>query len=214
MSRTLFNRQLLCITLLGALVQTSCLAKGAVSLNAHVHGVSELTIALEKQQLEIELRSPAINLFGFEHSAITTSDKTVVNKAKLLLEKQHELFSFSGGDCVLVNKFTDVSSVIHSQQIKTLQDINVHNHNDKHGDHDDHDDHQNKHTMNDNVKHHEVVAKYNFRCKTPLTLSTVKVKLFEFFSGIEQIKVMWLTEFQQGASVLNTNNRSIRLKVK
>ena len=189
--------------LVALLAHLHSFAEDKVTFNAHVHGVSELTIALEKQQLEIEMRSPAMNLLGFEHSAITRTDKAAINQAELLLANHHDVFSFSGGDCVLVNQFIDVSSVIQTQQEKNDQHIDSHNHRD---------DHHHEQKISESAGHREVIAKYHYRCKKSSTLSAIKIKLFDLFSGIEQIKAMWLTELQQGASTLNINNKNIILK--
>lgn len=37
------------------------------SLSAHLHGVATLNIALDDQQLELQLNSPAMNIVGFEY---------------------------------------------------------------------------------------------------------------------------------------------------
>ena len=49
--------------------QFSYAEDGAASLVAHVHGLSELAIAMEGEKLEIQFTSPAMNLVGFEHQA-------------------------------------------------------------------------------------------------------------------------------------------------
>jgi hypothetical protein len=36
--------------------------------DAHQHGIADLNIVLSKHELVIELRSPAYNVFGFEHN--------------------------------------------------------------------------------------------------------------------------------------------------
>ena len=144
-----------------------------------------------------------MNLLGFEHSAITKTDKAAVNQAELLLTNHHDVFSFSGGGSILVNQFIDVSSVIQTQQAKSDQHIDSHNHRDKH---------HHEQTMSESVGHREVIAQYHYRCKKSATLSAINIKLFDLFSGIEQIKAMWLTESQQGASILNVNNKNIILK--
>ena len=48
------------------------------SLAAHEHGAAQLNVALEGQRLELALESPAMNLVGFEHAAVSTSDKAAV----------------------------------------------------------------------------------------------------------------------------------------
>ena len=49
------------------------------NLGAHVHGVSELNIVIEGNKIEIQLRTPAKNIVGFEHEAST---KKQIKKVK------------------------------------------------------------------------------------------------------------------------------------
>ena len=44
------------------------------SLEAHVHGMSDLTIAVEGGEIEIEFESPAMNIVGFEYKAQSARD--------------------------------------------------------------------------------------------------------------------------------------------
>ncbi len=69
--------------------------KQLVSPDAHVHGLSELTLAMEGEKLEIQLQSPAMNLLGFEHKARTTNDIAAVEHAQSLLSNPDSLFLFS-----------------------------------------------------------------------------------------------------------------------
>src|SRR5690606_21837304 len=65
------------------------------SLGSHEHGVAQLDAALEGNVLEIELRSPAINLLGFEHAANSAEDKRKVADARAQLEQPNRLFGLS-----------------------------------------------------------------------------------------------------------------------
>ncbi|MGB1290473.1 MAG: ZrgA family zinc uptake protein, partial [Porticoccaceae bacterium] len=51
------------------LVNATFAEQKAASLDAHVHGLSQLTIAVEGETVELEFSSPAMNLVGFEHRA-------------------------------------------------------------------------------------------------------------------------------------------------
>ena len=55
------------------------------SLSAHEHGAAELDAVLDGQTLEIELRSPAINLLGFEQAprSAAEQDKLADTRAQL-----------------------------------------------------------------------------------------------------------------------------------
>lgn len=71
--------------------------KGTIRLDTHVHGLSELTIAMEGKSLEIQLTSPAMNLVGFEHKASSKKDNAAVENATSLLREYDSHFLLSGG---------------------------------------------------------------------------------------------------------------------
>lgn len=65
------------------------------SLAAHVHGVATLNIALDEQQLSLELHSPAMNILGFEYTPSSTADKNKVLQAERTLKNEQLLFKLS-----------------------------------------------------------------------------------------------------------------------
>ena len=67
------------------------------NLGAHVHGISELNIIIEGNKLEIQLRSPAMNILGFEHKADTVQQIIKVKQSELKLHDHEALFSFYSG---------------------------------------------------------------------------------------------------------------------
>jgi G3E family GTPase len=83
----------------------------AVEHTSHLHGLAEITIIIENDRLEIEVKSPAINLVGFENKARTPKHIEAVNKAELLLSNLKEIFLFSNGHCKLINKSIDLSQI-------------------------------------------------------------------------------------------------------
>jgi len=62
------------------------------SLPAHQHGSAELDAALDDKLLELELRSPAINLLGFEHRARSKADQRTLAATRAQLEQPEALF--------------------------------------------------------------------------------------------------------------------------
>ena len=64
---------------------------------AHAHGVAHLNVAVEGNDLYIELFSPAANIVGFEHHPRTEKQKAAVNKAIEKLQAGEALFVFSPG---------------------------------------------------------------------------------------------------------------------
>tara|TARA_R110001583_G_scaffold195291_1_gene371526 strand:+ start:12033 stop:12647 length:615 start_codon:yes stop_codon:yes gene_type:complete len=195
----LLNIILLNVFLLGQLVHAENQQKQDTRLDAHVHGLSEMTMAIEEGTLDIQLISPTINLFGFEHKASNKKEITIVNNAKALLSNTAALFSFSGGGCSLINTVIDVSGLI-------KLDENEHQPKDNKKSHDDHSDQEASHE-----NHTQVVANYRYHCEEKSTLSAITVLVFDQFSGINNIHAMWITDTKQGVVTLSAERKIIRL---
>ena len=99
------------------------------SHDAHVHGLPELTVALEGNELELHLESPAANIIGFEYMASTAEQSHIVEQAEATLKSAHKLFVFAGTRCDVKEVMVDVSAV----ENKGI------------GHHDDHDEDEHKH---------------------------------------------------------------------
>ncbi|MDA0360960.1 MAG: DUF2796 domain-containing protein [Proteobacteria bacterium] len=155
------------------------------SLEAHVHGMSDLTIAVEGGEIEIEFESPAMNIVGFEYKAQSARDIEAAERAAVVLEQHDKVFTFIGTTCELIDSSVDVSGV-----------LNV-----AHDDHDTHDDHD-AHDGSESDAHSDISAAYHFSCDDALKLSAIQFHLFELFEGIEEIRTMWLREGKQGAITL------------
>jgi hypothetical protein len=179
-------------------------------LDAHVHGLSEMTIAIEGKILDIQLISPAINLFGFEHTASNKKEIALVNNAKALLSNTASLFSFSGGECSLINTAIDVSGLIELDG-----DLHEHQPKDKNKSHDDHNVQEASHEEHESHESHEnhsqVVANYRYHCEETTTLSAIRVLAFDQFLGIKNIRTMWITDTNQGVATLSAKRKIIRL---
>jgi hypothetical protein len=180
------------------------------SLEAHVHGLSKLTVAMDTKSLEIQLVSPAMNLVGFEHKATSKQDIVAVKKAELILGQQDSLFLIAGGDCEHLS-----SSIDSGDLLETDGHHDDHDDHEKHNDHDDHDKHDehhahDHHNENDHKESHsEMVASYSYSCNDSSKLSSIKVSLFESFPGIETINAMWVMPSNQGSVRLTAKNSTI-----
>ena len=150
------------------------------SLDAHVHGMSDLTIAVEGGEIEIEFASPAMNILGFEYKARSARDIEAAERAAVVLEQHGEVFTFIGTTCELIESSVDVSGVLSVA----------------------HDDHV--HEESDTDAHSDISAAYHFSCDNALKLSGIQVHLFKLFEGIDEIRTMWLREGKQGAITLTS----------
>lgn len=190
------------------------------SLDAHVHGLSELTIALEGESLNLQLTSPAMNIVGFEYKAASKKDIEAVKTAESILSQPEVLFMLSdnrSNGCKPINIKVDASGLLeednHGQHDhKEHNDHKDHNDHDDHDDHKNHDDHKDHHDHEKHESHSEIVANYSYHCKDITKLSSIEVSLFEAFSGIYKIHTMWVTPAKQGSVTLTAKNKMVELK--
>ena len=199
-------------------IQFTYAEKSTESLDAHVHGLSELTIAMDAKTIELQLISPAMNLVGFEYKASSKQDIAAVKQAELLLEQQDSLFLIAGGDCEHLSTSIDSDGLLeagaHEDQEKhdDHHDHEKHDDHDDHEKHDDHDDHgkHDDHSEHDQGEtHSEMVASYSFTCKDTSKLSSIKVALFASFPGIHKVNTLWVTPSKQGSNMLSAKNPTI-----
>ena len=170
------------------------------SLDSHVHGLSELLIAIEKEVLEIQFVSPAINLVGFEHQAVLSEDINKVKKISNVLKNLNSFFSFSGTNCYEISTNIDVSDLI---------DLKKDSEKEK-NDHLGENNHKHDHTKPSKKDNHsEIIVNYNLSCDNTLSLSSIKVNFFDTFHGTDKIKVMWINQTKQGANTISPKNRII-----
>ena len=171
------------------------------NLDAHVHGVSELTIMTEDHALEIQFKSPAMNLVDFEHQATSSKDLKAVEKAASTLRQHDSLLSMSDANCKLTNTSVDLSKIVDTEHHDNDHDNSPNEDEHAHNNNKDHDDHDEYHS--------EIMVTYKYHCEDSTSLPSITVNLFEFFTGIEEINTMWVNQTGQGAITLRHNNRII-----
>ena len=174
----------------------------AANLDAHVHGLSGLTIAMEGKTLEIQFTSPAFNLLGFEHKANTKEDIAAIKALESRLRQHETLFLFSEGRCNHVKTFINLTSLInknddeHTHQEKRITNEYEHEHED--------------HVQENN--HSEAAAHYHYHCENNAQPSSIRVAFFKPFPGIHIIQAMWVKQTRQGAKTLTPDNSIIMFR--
>ena len=188
------------------------------SLDAHVHGTSDLTIAIDGKDIEIAFESPAMNLLGFEHQASSPGDKAVLRSAVSTLKKHREIFTFSGSSCALRDVLVDASGVmangadVDEEGNADKAESSEHHHDEDH--HDEHASHEHKdsHEHAGAGRHSEITASYHFHCEQPGGVSSIEINLFKPFPGIHAIKARWLSETGQGAVTLTAERKTVKFR--
>lgn len=157
------------------------------SLGAHEHGAAELDVALDASTLEIELRSPAMNLVGFEHPPSSEADKRKITDVRKQLEQPDTLFGLpAAAGCTLAE--TELESPLFENA--------AHDHNHKHK-------HEHEHDGDHESQHSEIHAHYHYECATPQALQALDLQgLFKAFPGTETIQAQLIgPNGQRGAQL-------------
>ncbi len=152
-------------------------------LDAHEHGHGTLNIAIDEDEVAMELIAPGADIVGFEHEAKSDDQKAAVKQAKETLANAANLFKIpSEAKCKLTSVDVD------------LED-HEHDGHDDHASHDDHGhddkDHDKKH--NEDAEHSEFHATYKFDCATPAALSPIQTDYFKTFPNAKELKVTIVT---------------------
>ena len=140
--------------MLGILLATTLMVNAEETnnnLDAHVHGLSELTIAMDNEELEIQFISPSMNIVGFEYQATTQSDIAAVKQAANVLSNHQRHFVFSNNECRHIETEVNVSALLAgngSEHPKHNEDQRKAHHKahqkEGHSSHDDHHEHAKK----------------------------------------------------------------------
>tara|TARA_B100002051_G_scaffold266295_1_gene293290 strand:- start:642 stop:1289 length:648 start_codon:yes stop_codon:yes gene_type:complete len=199
------------ITALAGFLATSLQA----SERAHEHGVGQLSIAIEGNEVEIELVVPGADAVGFEHAARTDSErKAVVAATEKLKEAKRLIRLTSGAHCHLEK--TEVASALldgdkdghdHAHDHKHKHEKHAKQDEHKHNEHKEHKEHD-KHA--DGEIHSEFTAHYHFHCDHPEKLTGADVEFFKVFPSAHELVARWITSKGQGITELTA--KATRLK--
>jgi hypothetical protein len=155
---------------------------------AHEHGIGRLDIAVEKNSIDIDLDSPAINLIGFEHAPGDAQERTTLNQAVTDLKQGGGLIAFSpSAQCT--QQRVKVSSGLLDQPAGAGHDGKEdHDHDAGAGhDHDDEDedgDHEHGH------EHADIEVTWELTCVHPENLHEADfTAFFHRFPGTHTLRV-------------------------
>ena len=192
---------------------------------AHVHGIATLNLAMEGDKLEIEFVSPAGNIVGFEHEAVTAAERRAIRDAIQQLMKGNELFDLPpAAGCSL-----HVAEVEHGRGEEEKSE-DGHGHGAEQDDPDEHghaeEEGDGTHIRHEATRvggdghgqaveekdtHSEFLARYHYECGGS-AIGTIGVRLFDYWPRIEEIRVQALTPDGQFGGVAKADDPVIRLR--
>ena len=148
-----------------AITATPVLAEESRQLDAHEHGVGQLDIAFDGQQIAMELHAPGADIVGFEYGAETAQDRAAVDAAVSTLAGPLGLFVLpDAAGCSVVQASAGLESE------------------------DDHEDHA------DEAGHTEFHAEYLLNCADPSAISDITFAYFDAFPNALEVEVQIITD--------------------
>lgn len=173
--------------------------EGMEHVGKHVHGEAELTTVVDGNTLTIELNSPAMNVFGFEHKPSTDEQKATVETNETLLKQSAKLFTVNGGDCKIQD--TEVTIPFEEHEHEAHHEEHKHEHEEAHDD--THvDEHVDEHEHEEHDVHSDVKSSYTYACADGNAIKSVSVNLFNQFTGFTRIDSAWVNSDKQGSVTL------------
>ena len=177
-----------------AVTAVPAFAQEARQLGTHEHGVGQLDIAFDGDQIAMELHAPGADIVGFEYGAESAEDRAAVDAAVAALAKPLDLFVLTeAAGCSIVNASAGLES-------EEEHDAHDDDHDDDHaadeGSHDDHADegHENE---SDEADHTEFHAEYLLTCADPSAVTDITFAFFDAFPNALEVEVQVI--FDTGA---------------
>ena len=176
---------------LTAVVATPAFAQEARQLNAHEHGVGQLDIAFDGDQIAMELHAPGADIVGFEYGAESAEDRAAVDAAVAALAKPLDLFVLTeAAGCSIVNASAGLES-------EEEHDAHDDDHDDDHaadeGSHDDHAD-EGHEDHADEADHTEFHAEYLLTCADPSAVTDITFAYFDAFPNALEVEVQVISD--------------------
>ncbi len=172
---------------------------GFLDIAAHTHGTATLTVIISGEQVALGFESPAFNLLGFENAPATPEQEAALARAEALLASVENLVSITGARCEVQNV----------QISRPGQEAHAHGEA-EHDDHDHADTAQESHDHADG-RHWEFRVNATLHCIDLPARPALTATVFEHFSGIQTLELLWATDTQQGAATLNATTPSATL---
>ena len=172
--------KLLPLIALAVAATTPVFAEKTRQLDAHEHGVGQLDIAFDGNQISMELHAPGADIVSFEYAAESAEDRAKVDAAVAMLARPLDLFVLTeAAGCTIVQ----ASAELESEEGQV-------DHEDEHDDHEDA-NHQEKNT--DAPGHTEFHAEYLLACADPSAVTEITFTYFDAFPNALEVEVQLIS---------------------
>jgi len=201
------------------LTATAASAQEHRELDAHIHGVSTLEVALEHGTLTMDLHSPGMDIAGFEHAASSAGDKDAVAEAIRILARPEDLFVLpEAAGCRLSEVLAHLHDGEHEPEREETDAHAAHEEDEHHAAGEDHDGEEHEGEEHEGEahegeqRHSEFHARYAFECDSPDDLKTVDLKFFTVFGNAAEIEAAVVTETGASKQEIEPGNAVLTLR--
>ena len=208
------------LALLTSVAATPLLAQETREMDAHVHGVSTLELAVEGGVLEMNLLSPGMDIVGFEYEASTDADKDAVEAAiRTMLVPENVLTLPEAAECRLAEVLAHLHGDDHAHEegeehMHEAEGEEDHDH-DEHVEGDDHahEEHAEgeEHDHEEGAVHSEFHARYIFACEHPEELTMITFPFFDSFGNAQEIEAQYVSEAGAGSAEIGRDAPQLTL---
>jgi len=215
------SRKYLAVLMVGLLWRPLAAAESPRAPSAHVHGHAALDVAIEGAYIDAELRTPAMNLLGFEHAPRNDGQRQALARAIAWLEDGAARLRPSANAGCRIEQAQVVTSAIASEDGKEHNQAQDHESGHEHDhahdsghEHESHDEasgpgHDDGHS--EEAVHSELQARYRFHCDDPNAIEMIQVDLFDAYPGMQEIELQALAAGRQIGGSLTADNNVISL---
>lgn len=164
---------------------------------AHEHGAATLTIAWSGNEGQMELDTPAFNLFGFEYEPATEEDIQLVQESIGDLESGRLFQLNEEADCRVVDVLTETA----------WEEVAAHEAEEEGERESEHE------AEGEDEAHSDVVARFNLICESPEDLRTMDfTTFFERFPNFEELEAQWVSDAEQSSAELTADAPVLRFR--
>ncbi|MGE4335181.1 MAG: DUF2796 domain-containing protein [Pigmentiphaga sp.] len=183
----------------------------------HQHGMGHLDLAVAGNVLELQIRSPGMDLLGFEHEPRSAAEHDAVAVLRrTLLESESLVQPEAAAACTRVASELEDHGSSQATDANPGHDHDDHNHDDhprhdhEHRGHDHHANGSSGHDHEGSPDHREWSVRYRYECLHADKLRAVEFGWFEAFPRAQELRFQAITPAGQTGGSLTPEATMIR----
>jgi hypothetical protein len=187
-----------------AITATPVIAEETRQLDAHEHGVGQLDIAIDGQQIAMELHASGADIVGFEYAAESAKDLAAVDAAVAKLSAPLALFVLpEAAGCSIVEASAGLEREEEHDEHGDEHADDEHGHDEDRHDEDEHADDEHaddEHAEDghddhaDESGHTEFHAEYLLNCAKPSAITGIDFAYFGSFPNALEVEMQIITD--------------------